>query len=234
MSLLSARGVGRRQASDQPWLLDDVSLEISRGGRRTIVGPTGAGKTLLLRALACLDPLDRGEILWRGDAVRGRDVPRFRRQVIYLHQRPALIEGTVEENLRLPFSFRSGLARGHTQFDLGAALSLLERANRTRDFLDRLTRDLSGGESQIVALVRAVQLDPVVLLLDEPTASLDGETAGLLESLVMSWYDAAPGERAFVWVSHDAEQVARIGAETLTMRAGRIVAGGDQRAEDRT
>ena len=63
--LLQARAVGRREPTTDHWLLRDVSIEVHAGGRVAIVGPTGSGKTLLLRALVCLDPVDSGEMLWR-------------------------------------------------------------------------------------------------------------------------------------------------------------------------
>ena len=81
------------------WLLDDVSLMIEPGTRLVLTGPSGAGKTLLLRALARLDPLDRGEVRYRGQASITMRYP-YRASVIYLHQRAALIEETVEAALR--------------------------------------------------------------------------------------------------------------------------------------
>ena len=135
-----------------------------------VCGPSGAGKTLLLRALALLDPLDSGEILWTGRPVARDQVPRFRREAIYLHQRSAVLEDNVEAALRQPFSLRVYRQR---QFDRDRAVSFLEQLGRDEAFLAKRVRDLSGGEMQITALVRALQLDPTVLLLDEPTSALD-------------------------------------------------------------
>lgn len=92
-------GIGRRDPKTDGWLIRDVSFAVNSGERLGILGPSGAGKTVLLRALAILDPLDAGTILWKGQSVRGDAVPAFRKQVIYLHQRPSLFEGSVEENL---------------------------------------------------------------------------------------------------------------------------------------
>ena len=189
------------------------------GDRLGVLGPSGAGKTVLLRAIALLDPLDEGSIRWDGGAVRGEAVPEYRKQVIYLHQRPALLEGTVEDNLRHPFTLAAHRDRA---FDPGRAEDLLARLGRDRGFLAKNSRDLSGGESQLVGLIRALQLDPAVLLLDEPTASLDPATTAAVEGMLGDWLAAEPDGRALVWVSHDAEQARRMTGRRLYLRAGRM------------
>jgi putative ABC transport system ATP-binding protein len=218
--LLKACGIERRDPNGGASLLRDVCLEVSAGDRTAVVGPSGAGKTLLLRSLALLDTLDAGSVEWNAEPVRGRAVPLFRKSVTYLHQRPAFVEGTVEDNLRLPFSLR--VYRG-TAFDKWGAVSLLEQLGREEAFLGKQTRDLSGGEGQLLALVRTIQLSPNVLLLDEPTASLDPKTTLAAEALIESWALERPGERAFLWVSHDQEQARRVARRELRIEAGRIV-----------
>jgi putative ABC transport system ATP-binding protein len=216
--LLDARGLGRRHPNGEDWLLRDVSLTICPGERLAITGPSAAGKTLLLRALALLDRLDTGEVLWGNKPIAPADVPEFRRQVIYLHQRPALFEGTVEENLRQPFSQR--VHRGR-RFDRDWLVGRLDSVGRAADFLERFTRDLSGGESQIVALLRALQLTPRILLLDEPTAALDPETAQAAEQLVADWLAEDAGQ-ATVWVSHNVDQARRVANRMLRLVAGKM------------
>ena len=229
--LLEARGIGRRAPSRDgqrgdgtdaggPWLLESVSLTLGPGERLVVEGPSGAGKTLLLRALALLDPVERGEVLWRGAPVLDRAVPAFRRQVVYLHQRPALLEGSVETNLQRPFAFDT--VGG--SYDRQRVTAMLARLGRGTDFLSKSVADLSGGEAQIAAMLRAMQLDPSVLLLDEPTAALDRDAVDAIERLVSQWQDGAREERAIVWVSHDGIQAGRVGDRTLRLAAGRIVA----------
>jgi putative ABC transport system ATP-binding protein len=204
---LEANNISRRGDADGRWLLRDVSLRIGSGDRVAIAGPSGAGKTVLLRALAMLDPIDSGQLLWQGEPVSGRRVPEFRRQVMYVQQRPALIEGTVEANLRYPFSLHVHRDR---QFDRAAAETLLESLGRGPEFFAAQSNDLSGGEAQIVALLRALQLNPQVLLLDEPTASLDATAAEAVERIIADWLDQRPAERATVWVSHNQDQGRRV------------------------
>jgi putative ABC transport system ATP-binding protein len=219
VAAIQARGIGRRDPNGRGWLVRDVSVDVIPGDRLAIAGPTGAGKTVLLRALALLDPLDAGSICWRDQTVRGAAVPAYRTQVIYIHQRPALFDGSVEDNLRSPFALK---AHRSIAFDRERVLRYLETVGRPVEFLAKASRDLSGGESQIVALLRAIQLDAAVLLLDEPTAALDAETTRSVESMVDAWFRAGQGRRAFVWVSHDPAQLGRVADRCLPMRNGRL------------
>jgi putative ABC transport system ATP-binding protein len=159
---------------------------------------------VFLRALALLDPLDAGRILWHGAPVERAAIPRYRRNVAYIRQRPALLDGSVEDNLRYPFELRT---YRDVRFDRTRAASLAAQAGRGDDFLDKRASELSGGEAE-------------VLLLDEPTASLDPESSHAIEALVHAWFDADPGGHASMWVSHDPAQAARMSERHLTMRAG--------------
>ncbi len=184
---IEAIGLGRRNPKAEGWLIRDVTLTLSLGERLGVLGPSGAGKTVLLRCLAMLDPVDSGSIRWQGRTVAGEAVPSYRSRAIYVHQRPALLEGSVEDNLRLPFELAAHRDR---RFDPEKVVDLLGRLGRDRTFLEKASRDLSGGEAQIVGLIRALQLDPTVLLLDEPTASLDQATAEAVEGLLDDWLAA--------------------------------------------
>lgn len=218
--LVEVRAFGRRRPGGTAWLLRGISLCIEPGERLAVVGPTGSGKTLLLRSLALLDPWDAGQILWRGHSVSAAEVPAYRRQVTYLHQRPALFAGSVEENLRQPFGLRIHRDR---RFDRDYLVSLLADVQREASFLSQPAGDLSGGERQIVALLRVLQLAPVVLLLDEPTAALDAETARMVETLVQHWFESERVARTVVWVSHNRDQVGRVADRVFTMRGGSLM-----------
>lgn len=204
-------------------LLDAVSIDINSGDRIGLVGPTGSGKSLMLRSLAMLEPIDSGNLFWQQSPVSCDQATAFRSQVIYLHQRAARFEGTVESVLRLPFQLR--IHRGRS-FDRQWIIDQLAAVKRDASFLGQSHDQLSGGETQIVAMLRAIQLAPQVLLLDEPTSALDAETAGHVESMVMRWYDESPESRAMVWVTHDPGQANRICDSVIRMRDGRIESGG--------
>jgi putative ABC transport system ATP-binding protein len=101
-------------------------------------------------------------------------------------------------------------------------VELARRAGRDTDFLDKRASELSGGEAQIAALIRVLQVAPDVLLLDEPTASLDPASALEIEALVSAWFDDGHDERASIWVSHDPAQAKRVGERQLVMTAGTL------------
>ncbi len=222
--LLQACGVTRR--AGEVLLLDDVSVELRGGDRIAVVGPSGSGKTLLLRCLAMLDPFEAGEIRWQGKTVQAGEIPRFRSQVIYLHQRPALVEGTVEDNLRQPFSLR---VHHDKPFSRARIVNLLESLGRNESFLSKQQRDLSGGEAQLTALLRAMQLDPNILLMDEPTAAIDAAATEMVETLVANWIQEQPSQRANVWVTHDQRQARRVATSEMHIREGRLSGDANER-----
>jgi UDP-glucose/iron transport system ATP-binding protein len=217
--LLRAQEIGRRAPNSDRWLLQDVSIDICPGERLAIVGPSGSGKSLLLRALALLDGIDAGKIEFRRQPAASTSVPDYRRNVSYLHQRPALFEGTVESNLQKPFSLKIHRNR---RYDRERVLDLLRAVGREDSFLQKASIQLSGGEAQIAALIRAIQLEPSILLLDEPTAALDQETAAAAERLVNEWLKRAEDLRAMVLVSHDLSQAERMSNRRLEIRNGRL------------
>jgi putative ABC transport system ATP-binding protein len=219
---IEASNLARRHPDEQGWLLEGVTLSIEPGSRTSIGGPSGSGKTLLLRAVAMLDPLDAGEVRFEGRAIARDEIPAYRAKVIYLHQRPALLAARVEGALKRPFVLNIHRERS---FSRARVVELLEQLGRDESFLAKPVAELSGGESQLVALLRAVQLEPKVLLLDEPTAGLDPEATAAVETLVNGWLAESPDSRSIVWVSHDAEQARRMGRRMVRIDAGRIDRG---------
>lgn len=223
IELVAAHGVERRDAARGTVLLHATDFALYAGERAAITGPSGSGKSVFLRTLALLDASDAGFVTWRGGRIARSHIPAYRRRVAYIAQRPAMLDGTVEDNLRYPFMLKT---YRDAHFDRDTAARLAQAAGRGADFLDKFASDLSGGEAQIAALVRVLQLAPDVLLLDEPTASLDPASARSIEALVSAWFDA-DATRACIWVSHNPEQAQRVASRHLTMSAG--VLGGDLR-----
>ncbi len=206
------QNLGRR--IEQQWIWSDLSFQLFPGERVAVVGASGSGKSLLLRALAGLDPIQTGQITFQGQPLESWFVPNYRSQIIYLHQRPALWEGSVEQNLQRVYQ----LAVHRNQiYNRQLILDYLHILHKPTDFLQRPIRAISGGEGQIVAFLRALQLSPSILLLDEPTASLDTETAQSLEALVTVWQNEDP-RRVYLWTSHDPKQLERITNRQITLK----------------
>jgi putative ABC transport system ATP-binding protein len=213
--LLTLQNLGR-QVQGQ-WIWQHLDLEIHPGDRWAIAGESGIGKSLLLRAIAALDPIQSGNIIFQGKKLADWFIPHYRTQVLYLHQRPALLEGTVEQNLQMIYKMAVHRSRAAYNLQKPRILEYLAVVGRTETFLTRSTQTLSGGEAQIVALLRALLCAPTVLLLDEPTASLDARTEHQFESLVQDWQQEEPS-RAYLWTSHDPEQLNRITDQRFTLK----------------
>ncbi|MCH8960555.1 MAG: ATP-binding cassette domain-containing protein [Bacteroidetes bacterium] len=205
---------GGRKINER-WIWQRLSFSVKAGASLAVVGPSGSGKSLLLRALAGLDRLDEGTILLRKVSMANWAMPDYRSHVMYLPQTPALLEGTVLNNLRLVFEFA---VHKEKSFDRDQILDQLRRLGKSEDFLQRSIDVLSGGERQIVAFLRALQLHPSVLLLDEPTASLDAVNTRQIEELVTLWLAGAP-DRCAIWTSHQREQVQRMTTDQLELPA---------------
>jgi len=209
--LLQARRLGFTIDGRRLW--HDLDLALHAGERLAVVGASGSGKSLLLRTLAGLEPVQSGELSFQGRPLSDWSMPAYRARVVYVPQRPALPEGEVEAALRVPFQFR---VHRHHQFPTDRARQLLSSLGRDTSFLQQRTERLSGGEAQIVAMLRALLIDPEVLLLDEPTASLDAHAVSAVETLVENWLRAQP-QRACVWTSHDRQQIERISDRVLSL-----------------
>lgn len=170
---------------------------LTAGELLPVLGPSGAGKTTLLRVLARLRARDGGQLELEGVAAERIEVARWRRRVAFLPQRPVMLPGTVRDNL-----LAVGEARAFRHaLDEPRAAALLETLGLdVSRALAQDARTLSGGEAARVALVRALLTDPAILLLDEPTASLDSDAATFVVDLVARELDAG---RAALLVAHD-------------------------------
>ena len=191
--------------------LDGVSATLPSGGITAISGPSGAGKSTLLRLGNRLLAPDAGRVRYRGEDLEQADVLALRRRVGMVFQRPVLFAGTVRDNLRVA-------APDATDADLR---TLLDRCELRDDVLDRDADTLSGGEAQRACLARTLATRPAVLLMDEPTSSLDEDATRGLERLIRQEADRGV---PVLLVSHDREQVRRLADAGLELREGRIAA----------
>jgi ABC-type iron transport system FetAB ATPase subunit len=184
--------------------LGPLSLDLQAGECTTLSGPSGAGKTLLLRALADLDP-HRGQVYLDGMAASHVSPDRWRKAVGMLPAESAWWYDTVGEH-----------------FPDGAS-PWVKALGFEGDVLGWTVRRLSTGEKARLALARLLGNRPRVLLLDEPTASLDSASVHRVEGAMASY--RAEHDAAVLWVSHDPAQVQRVGQCSLYLDGGRLLGG---------
>jgi len=191
-------------------VLDDVSFGIDEGAT-CVAGPSGAGKSTLLRLLNRLADPAAGSVRYLGRDVRDYDVLALRREVGLVPQLPALLEGTVAENV----AFGARLA--NKPADVGTALRL---AGLDQSFADRPAARLSVGEQQRVMLARALALQPHVLLLDEPTSALDERSKAAVERTLLDLRERL--SLSFVFVTHERAQAERLADRIVWLEHGRL------------
>lgn len=201
---LSLEAGGRR-------LIDSIDLKVEEPGITFILGPNGAGKSLLLRLAHGLVVPTEGTILWGG---RPMDDEIRRRQAM-VFQKPVLLRRTSAANITYALGLR-GIARSERDSRARQALELagLERHAFTP------ARVLSGGEQQRLCLARALSLDPEVLLLDEPTASLDPASTLAIERLLIG---AKHRGIKVIVVTHDVGQARRLAQDVIFLHHGRLI-----------
>ncbi len=192
-----------------------ISCALSSGEVLWITGPSGQGKTTLLRTFARLNPPVQGEVFLDGESWRTIPAVLWRSRVLYTHQKAVLFRGSVEDNLKKAFTLRS---RTSQRLDIRTAEQQMSRLLLPADILNRDALTLSVGESSSVALVRSLLVNPQVLLLDELTAALDEKSRDAVIDLLQEWL--CSGRRAVIGVSHDAEA-------RETMAGEEIVLGGE-------
>ncbi|MGZ5959169.1 MAG: ABC transporter ATP-binding protein [Myxococcaceae bacterium] len=195
-------------------LLDGVDLRLDGGSITTLSGPSGGGKTTLLRILGLLGSPDDGQVLLDGADVLKLPPREARRRIALVAQAPAMFQGTVLDNVR------TGPRLAGQELPEADARALIVRAGLEPQFLGQDARALSGGEKLRVAVARALALRPEVWLLDEPTAALDAERADLLARLLREL--AAAGAAVLV-VTHDARALDRLAGTHLQLAGGRLL-----------
>jgi ABC-type multidrug transport system fused ATPase/permease subunit len=185
-------------------VLNDVTFDAARGRVLALTGASGSGKSTLLRCLNRLAEADAGTITLDGEDILALDPPALRRRVALVAQAPVMLPGTVADNL----------AYGLTDLADGARDAALTAAGLDPSFLARTARALSGGERARVALARALTRDPDAMLLDEPTAALDPDTARHIAETITA---LARRELIVIVATHDLALAEAVADATLIL-----------------
>ena len=206
-------------------VLDGVSFQVHRGETLAVLGRSGTGKSVLLRIIIGLQAPDSGEALILGknmSSASAEEISEVRTQMGFLFQHAALYDSlTVEENVAFPLV--------HHRRDL----SVSEKRDRVKDLLhevgldghsDKMPSDISGGMQKRVGLARALALDPLILLLDEPTAGLDPISSGEIDELVLKLQQEH--QLASIVVTHDMVSAKTIATRIALMDKGKVVIEG--------
>ena len=203
-------------------VLDDISEHVSPGENVVIIGPSGSGKSTFLRCLNLLEEPTSGEILFKGELVTSprTDVNQFRRHVGMVFQHFNLFPHlTILENITIA-PVKTG--RSTRKEAVAQAETLLRRIG-LYDKRNSYPLQLSGGQKQRIAIVRALVMNPDVILFDEPTSALDPEMVGEVLSLMK---DLAQGGLTMVVVTHEIGFAREVASRVLFMDKGKIVEEG--------
>ncbi len=200
------RGLTYRVGSTN--LVDAIDLDVPGRSLTVVMGPNGAGKSLLLRLMHGLIKPTAGKVLWGGQRLDNE----VRRRQAMVFQRPVLLRRSVVANIRFVLKLR-GLATPERATEILEYAGLADQAHQP-------ARLLSGGEQQRLALARALALDPQVLFMDEPTASLDPASTAAIESIVKRVHDRGT---KIIFITHDLGQARRLADEVVFLNRGRLV-----------
>jgi len=197
-------------AVDGRRIIEDISFDLGAGSRTVILGPNGAGKSVLMRLCHGLLAPTSGRVAWAG-----ADVADARNRQAMVFQRPVMLRRSALANIEYALAVR-GVPPGARE---ARAREAIERVGLAH-LAGRAARTLSGGEQQRIALARAWALNPEVLFLDEPTASLDPAAARAIEAIIDAVH--ASGTK-IVMTTHNLGQARRIADEIFFLQQGRLV-----------
>lgn len=215
--LLKLEQVSQAASVGVQLLVKDISFEAFSGDRIAIVGPSGAGKTSLLRLLNRLNEATSGTIYLENRDIRKIPTITLRQQVILLLQEPKLLGMTVRQAITYPLILRN-LPQNLRQERL---YYWIKRLHIPEEWLERTEVQLSVGQRQLVALARVLIIEPKILLLDEPTSALDaGRASHLLQVLIQL---ADEGKITILMTNHQLDIAQQFCTRVLYLHQGKIV-----------
>ncbi len=216
---------GLRVNTKDKIILDRIDLEVYTNKVNTIVGPSGGGKSTLLRTINRLVDLDpkmnvSGEIIFDGRNIREYDDVALRRQIGLVFQRPNPFPTTVYENVAFGLRLLGNVRKSDMDRKVQEALEEVGLYDEVKDNLKRPANTLSGGQQQRLCIARALVLRPKILMMDEPTSSLDPVSKGRVEDLIKDLRE----KYTVILVTHDMNQTRKVSDHTSLIYNGKIVA----------
>ena len=197
-------------------VLEPVSLAIDAGQSLALIGPTGSGKTTLLRLMNLLEPPSSGNICLDGEEITSSSQRlAIRRRMAFVQQKPAVFTMSVRDNVACGLKWRS--RKQNLQQQVGSALEMVG----LEGYENRQAKTLSGGETQRLAIARALVVEPEILFLDEPTANLDPVSTANIEEILAGI--VGKREITVVMATHDMTQGQRLGQRIAVLLAGQLV-----------
>lgn len=193
-------------------LIEGLTCRVGEGELVAVVGPSGCGKTTLLRSVAGLQSPCDGTVALRGRTPEEIGWPQYRRRVLLVDQRPVVLDATIRANFERPF----GYATAGKGFPEDRAQELMATFALGGMKWDKSARSLSAGEQQRVCLIRALLIEPEVLLLDEPTSALDEVNVASVERLLTD--EARQRGLGMLVVTHTPQQAERLCDRTIDLR----------------
>lgn len=213
--------LGRNPEGAQVQLLDGVSFSVKSGEITAIIGPSGGGKSTLIRLINRLTEPSAGRIFFKGEDIAAMDPLQLRCLVALVPQKPFMFEGTVLDNLQIPFLYRRAPTPAAGSAEM---LEVLDLARLDRGLLERDARSLSLGQQQRVSIARALITKPLALLLDEPTSALDRRTS---DELAATLRDICRVQNlTMIMVTHDLRLTEKVADHCLYLEAGRVLEQG--------
>ncbi len=194
-------------------ILEDISLKVEYGDFISIVGPSGGGKSTLLKLVSNLISPSEGSISFKNKDIMQYSPLEVRQQCAYCYQLPYLFGNTVLENLAFPYEIRG------KKINFDKINELLSLFKMDKSYTYKNVAKLSGGEKQRLALIRTLIFKPEVLLLDEITSALDVDNTLIVEKIIK---DLNQKGTTILWVTHNLDQSKKYANKLLTIKNGKI------------